>query len=210
MKSRRTPVSSDRRLKENAMRLSLESLGESSFIPDFGPPERWQHAGRTIEVTDLAGSVASRTVEECVLDILYLQQHITKQHLHAALRFKSDFLEADMGAHLTGSYNPARVITSYYAGCDDRNEQQELAYRRWRGAVEAVGDMLCDCIITVVCHDIPPNPMHILPLQMGLVQLAAYYKISSLNDDVDQASAWEIGVSGARGSEANGSRRRLH
>lgn len=210
MKSRRLPVSTDHRLKESALLIALESLGDDAFVPDCGPAERWQHTGRMLELTDSAGVVASRAVEECVLDVLYLQQQITKQQLHAALRFKADFLEADMSAHLAGSYNPARVATSYYFGCDDRTDVQEEAYRRWRGAVAAIGDMLCDCLITAVCHDIPPNPLHILPLQMGLVRLVTYYDAPALNDDVDQASAWEIGVGGARGGEVYRPSRLLH
>lgn len=210
MKSRRHPVSTDRRLKENALRITLEGLGEASFVPDCGPAERWQHSGRVLELTDQAGVVASRSIEECVLDILHMQQHITKQQLRAALRFKDDFINADLGAHLVGSYNPARVTSSYYAGCDDRTDAQEVAYRQWRGAVAEIGDMLCDCVITVVCHDIPPSPAHILPLQIGLIRLARYYRIPALNDDVDQTAAWEIAVGGAGRGELYCSSRLLH
>lgn len=210
MRSRRYHVSSDRRLKENCSRQELADFADALFISDCGPAERWQHSGRVLEVTDSAGVVASRCVEECVLDILHLQQHITKQQLRAALRFKDDFLNADLGPHLVGSYNPARVSSSYYAGCDDRTDAQEESYRLWRGAVAEIGDMLCDCVITVVCHDIPPCPSHILPLQIGLIRLARYYSIPVLDDDVDQTAAWEIAVGGAGRGETHRLTRLLH
>ncbi len=210
MKSYRRCVSSDRRLKENSLCMAIEEMANESFIPDFGPPERWQHAGRILEPTGEIGVIASRVVEECVLDILYLQEQISRRQLQAALRFKADFLDADLSAHLVGSYNPARVASSYYFGCDDRSEDQENAYCRWRGAVKEVGDLLCDCVISVVCHDLPLNPAHMLPLQMGLVRLAGYYNVPSLDDDVDQAAARKIGIGAAGRGEIHHTTRRFH
>jgi len=191
--SRRYVLSADRRRTKD---YGLESFPDNQFIPDCGPAERWQHSGRLIEITDAAGILASRASEECVLDTLHLQGHLTQRLLAAALRLRRDYIGADLGAHLVASYNPARVATSYYAGCDDRSDLQEEAYQRWRAAVVAIGDLLSDVVVTVACHDIMPSEAHVLSLQIGLIRLARFYRIPQSGEDVDQAAAREVAVDG--------------
>lgn len=210
MKPYRPRISSDRRFKENSLLPSLDDILPENFIPDCGPAERWQHAGRTFEPTAPAGAIAARVVEECVLDILLLQEQISPRQLRAALRFKADFLDADLAAHVSGAYNPARVSQSLYVGLYDRTDAQEAAYQRWRGAVKEMGELLCDCVISVVCHDAPPCPSHILPLQMGLIRLAGYYNLPDLDDDVDQTAARQVSIGAAGRGEIHRAFRRLH
>ena len=57
-RSRRDLVSTDERLRKIA--------GGG----DHGTPERWQHSGRALEVTDRAGILAAQATEEHILDIL--------------------------------------------------------------------------------------------------------------------------------------------
>ena len=208
MKSRRYPVSSDRRYKDT----TLSDFHDSAFVCDRGPAERWQHAGCLFELADTRGVLASRTIEESILDILVLQNHITPRHLAAALRLKTEYLKAGLSPHLVGSYNPARVGSAYYVGCDDRSDEQEEAYQSWRMAIDEVGEMLSDVVITVVCHDIAPHQNLILPLQIGLIRLVRFYGLSDLDDDVDQASAREVGAwsRSGRGGESRRRRRLLH
>ncbi|MGE4352402.1 MAG: DUF6456 domain-containing protein [Bdellovibrionales bacterium] len=198
MKQRRRPVSTDRRLKQNR---SLSGYGEQDFIPDHGPAERWQHAGRTWAAFGQADghtrALTARVVEESVLDILHLQGQITRQHLEAALRFKADFVAADLGAHLVAAYHPVHGGRDFFSsGSHDRSDGQEKAYRRWRGAMVEMGDLLNDCVVDVVCHDIPPSQRYLLLLQMGLIKLSKYYKIPKLDDDVNKAAAREVRTGG--------------
>lgn len=211
MKSRYHMVSTDRRLTRHRPDPALETIADEHFISDTGPAERWQHTHRVFALTDPHDkTVTSCATEECVLDILYLQQQITRVQLSAALRLKADFIEADLGTQLGSTYNPARVNCAYYSGYDDRTDEQERAYKRWRTALVSVGELLRDCLVTVVCHDIPPSPMHILPLQMGLVELVGYYKGQGLDDNVDQAASGQVGICASRGGEAHRVARRLH
>ena len=200
MKSRRRPVSTDRRYTQS----HIEDIPDSFFVSDCGPSERWQHSGRLLEYTDRAGVLASRAMEECVLDTLLLQGHLNARMLTAALRLRRDFIRADLSARLVGSYNPARVATSYYEGCDDRSPIEEEAYARWRAAVIAIGEMFNDIVVTVACHDIAPVEAQLLPLQMGLTRLAGFYKIPKSGENVDEAATRKIRVH--RGGIGNGGR----
>jgi len=210
MKSRRYVLSAER---HRSKACDLELFPDNQFIPDCGPAERWQHTGRLLEIADDAGSVVSRVSEECVLDTLHLQGHLTARQLTAALRLRRDYMRADLAAHLVGSYNPARVSSSYYVGCDDRSDQQEEAYQSWRSAVVAVGELLSDVVVTVACHDVMPSEAQILSLQIGLIRLARYFRIPDLGENVDQTATRQVGVGRSRISEVgcgDARGRRLH
>ncbi len=75
-KSRRRPVSTDRRFRKQPN------------AADHGPPERWQHSGRLLEITERRGVLAARVTEEHVIDILLLRGVLSKTQGTAAIKFK--------------------------------------------------------------------------------------------------------------------------
>lgn len=180
MAFRRQPVESDRRFN----RLSPKA--------DHGTRERWQHSGRMLELTERAGVLAARVLEESVVDILILCRWITQSQHEAAVRFKKDYHLAKMEARLTGSYNPARTMFSHFGPWDERSEAEEAAYQRWRHALRAVGMIHSDLIITVVCHDKMPRQQRAPDVREGLQKLVRWYGLPErrLGEDVDQAAAW--------------------
>jgi hypothetical protein len=162
-RSRRAPVSTDKRLRK---------------IPgggDHGTPERWQHSGRAIQITDRAGILAVRATEENMLDVLALKKLLDEAQIAAGLRLREDYQAAAMAAHVTGSYSGASSARDFFRGEFERNEAQEAAYRRWRKAVMEVGPRLSAVLVSTVCHDIPPLPREVALLQGGLDQLVRWY-----------------------------------
>ncbi len=182
----RRPVSSDLRFKIPAA------------SGDLGPLERWQHAGRMLEPIkhNLQGGVHARTIEESVLDVLHIKKAITSLQRHAALRLRADFLAAGMGAHLVASYNPAPLGFSISSAFRDRSEKQEEAYQRWRVAVKSVSGALIDVVVSTACCDEMPAPEHEAFLKVGLAKLVLHYGLSGLDEDVDEATAWQVGGGG--------------
>jgi len=162
MPVRRRPVASDRRFR-------------AAHRPDYGPSERWQHSGRTLELTEQAGVLAARVTEEHVVDSLVLQHIITPVQREAALKFKLDFHRAALAAHVTGSYNRVMIDRTGYRVERERNDLEEAAYQRWRNATRAVGMMLNGTLIAVICQDIAPAPHHLPLLQKGLEKLVKWY-----------------------------------
>ena len=160
---RRAPVASDRRF-----RLSRNSA-------DHGTAERWQHSGRMLEITERAGVLAARALEENVLDVLVVRRWISATQREAALRFKLDYHAAGLEARLTSSYNPMRVAFSPFGPWDERSDAEEAAYQRWRKAVRAMGTPVSDMVITVVCHDRIPLQRRAVILQAGLEKLVKWY-----------------------------------
>lgn len=162
---------------------SMNSTGKSA---DYGPSERWAHSPRILEPTDTAGLWVARALETDLLDRLMLENVIAARHKEAALRLRADFQAAGLGAHLASSYNPARSAFSYFSGWDERSEAEEEAYRRWRKAVEAIGPMFSDCVISAVCYDAPLPPQKYVLLTVGLVKLMRWY---GSNKHVDETAA---------------------
>jgi hypothetical protein len=165
-RTRRPPVSSDKRFRK------IAGGGDS------GPPERWQHSGRTLELTGRAGVLAARATEEHILDVLAMRRLLSTIQLEAGLRFKSDYHAAALAAHVTGSYSGMSSARDFFRGEYERSDAQEAAYRRWKNAVHELGQRHGAAVIATVCHDAPPLPRDFLVLQQGLEKLAALYRLS--------------------------------
>jgi hypothetical protein len=164
-KSRRRPVSTDRRFRKQSQNA------------DHGPPERWQHSGRLLQVTEKNGVLAARTMEEHIIDMLVLRGTLNENQSVAAFKFKLDYQRAGLAAHTTGGYNPIRVDVDSFHGRRERNNFEEAAYQRWRNAVRELGCRHSAVVITVACHDLLPTPREILLLQEGLEKLLDWYKL---------------------------------
>lgn len=149
-----------------------------SSAPDYGPRERWQHAGRALLPTEHAGVLAARALEECALDTLHLGGVIDALALEAGLRLKKDFHGAGMEAHVAGSYNPARVSYSPFAGYDERDDEEEAAYQRWRHAMRAMG-RCGDSVAAVACYEQWPDVLQAMELKRGLALLIKWYRLEN-------------------------------
>lgn len=164
MPARRPPVSSDKRFRKMTG-------------GDSGPPERWQHSGRVLELTDRAGILAARATEEHILDVLAMRRLLNEIQVEAGLRFKADYHAAALAAHVTGSYSGAASARDFFRGEYERNEAQEAAYSRWRKAVRELGHRHGAAVIATVCHDAPPVARDFVILQEGLEKLALLYRM---------------------------------
>lgn len=164
-RTRRAPVSSDKRFRKIA--------GGG----DHGTPERWQHSGRALELTDRAGVLAARATEEHILDVLAMRRLLSEIQLEAGLRFKADYHAAALSAHVTGSYSGMSNARDFFRGEYERNDAQEAAYRRWKNAVRELGQRHGAAVIATVCHDAPPLPRDVVTLQEGLEKLVALYRL---------------------------------
>ena len=164
-RSRRSPVSSDKRFRK---------------IPgggDHGTPERWQHSGRTLELTDRAGVLAVRATEEHILDVLGLKHLLNDLQITAGLKFKADYHAAAIAAHVTGSYSGISNAKDFFRMEHERSDAEEAAYRRWKAAVRELGLRYSSAVIATVCYDAPPLPRDLPALQNGLELLAALYHL---------------------------------
>ena len=169
-RSRRTSTASDKRTRK---------------IPgggDHGTPERWQHSGRTLELTDRAGVLAVRATEEHILDVLAMKRLLSEVQLAAGLKLKADYHAASLSAHVTGSYSGISNMRDFFRGEYERSDAQEAAYRRWRHAVRELGTRCGAAVVATVCHDAPPLPRDLAALQEGLVKLARIYHLIRQGD----------------------------
>lgn len=165
VKSRRQPVSSDRRFRKQ--------IGHS----DQGTPERWQHSGRVLVLTEKAGVLAVRATEEHVVDIMVTRGLLAARQSEAAFMFKLDYQKAQLEVRVTGRYNPAGATKNFFQPKPARSDFEEAAYQRWRNAVRELGLGLSNVVITTVCHDKLPMPRNIEMLQEGLEKLADWYRL---------------------------------
>ncbi|HUY68241.1 MAG TPA: DUF6456 domain-containing protein [Alphaproteobacteria bacterium] len=163
LKARRSPVSTDRRFKK------------ANAFADHGTRERWQHSGRTLETTERAGVLAARASEEHVVDVLVLRGILRPGQRAAALKFKGDYQRAAIEGRLTGCYDATRAIGDHLYRGRERSDFEEAAYRRWRNAVRALGQLLSGTVISIVCHDRAPGPRDVPRLTSGLDRLADWY-----------------------------------
>lgn len=164
-RSRRSRVSTDKRLRK------------ISCIGDYGTPERWQHSGRALEITDCAGVLAARATEEHILDVLAIKSIVSQIQVAAGLKFKADYVAASMSANVTGSYTGMASARDFFNYEYERTDAQEAAYVRWRSAVRELGLDCGSAVIETVCYDAAPSPRDVAALQVGLDRLVAWYKM---------------------------------
>ena len=160
-KSRRAPVSRDKRFKRPP-------------ASDMGPSERWQHSGRALEFTESAGVFAARATEEHVLDRLVLLGMVEEKAREAGLKLHQDYVLAGLGDKVIASYSPVRSM----GGAPQRFERsdfEEAAYRRWRKALSHVEVRARDIAIHVCCLGHLPALRQLAWLVEGLGQLQKYY-----------------------------------
>ena len=172
MPSRRRPVASDKRFRHEAPRT------------DYGTPERWQHSGRTLELTDRAGILAARATEEHVLDSLVLCGLLDDSQRAAGLKLRLDYQRAALAAPVTSQYSPVGGRAAGMQPGRERNELEEMAYRRWRHALKELGIVLARPVLVTVCHDEWPQPGEIRLLQQGLEKLAKIYGLTKTNESL--------------------------
>lgn len=165
IKSRRRPVSTDKRFRKNP------------HPADYGTPERWQHSGKTMVMTEHAGILAVRATEEHVIDVMVLKGILDQSQSNAAFRLKLDFHRAGLAVNTVSRYNPIGGKSDFFRGVRERSDSEEAAYRRWRSAVRELGLDLSCAVIATVCHDETPAPADLPLLQKGLDQLAEWYKL---------------------------------
>lgn len=156
---------------------------KAKLFSDHGTQERWVHSGRVFEPTQEAGVLTARALEEHILDRLYLTGFISKMQLDAAMRFKRDYDAAGMGAHLTGSYSPIRNAFSVYSGWDERSDDEEKAYQRWRNAMRFLKGHLGDLVVSVVCYEQLPSAKEAHFVRCGLKVLVKIYGLMEAEPD---------------------------
>lgn len=166
-RTRRRPVSTDKRFRK------------ASLAGDHGTPERWQHSGFTLELTDRAGTLAIRATEEHVLDILGLKNLLDKIQIEAGLKFKADYHAAAIAARTTSSYSGLSNAKDFFRAERERSAAEEAAYNRWKAAVHELSQPAGKTVIATACYDETPLPRDLVALQEGLDQLAVWYKMKA-------------------------------
>jgi hypothetical protein len=161
-KSRRTPVSRDKRFKQHN-------------ASDFGSHERWQHSGRTLEYTENAGVFAARASETHILDHLVLMKLVDEAARDAGLKLHHDYHLAGIETRLTASYSSTGQSQADAEARLLRNDAQEAAYQRWRNALRAMPPQSRDVVIHVACIGHAPSLLQMTRLRDGLFQLARFY-----------------------------------
>lgn len=162
-RTRRAPVSTDKRFRK------APSGG------DHGTAERWQHSGRTLQLTERAGVLAVRATEEHIIDVLALKRLLNEVQIEAGLKFKADYHAAALSAHVTGSYSGMSNARDFLYAEHERSDAQEAAYRRWKNAVRELGTRYGTAVIATLCHDAAPSLRNLSDLQDGLEKLAKWY-----------------------------------
>ncbi|NBO20151.1 MAG: hypothetical protein EBV03_13210, partial [Proteobacteria bacterium] len=130
-----------------------------------------------MEPTERAGVLAARVIEENTLDILLERGWITARQQEAALMFRLDFHRAGLAGRVGGSYSQTRQEFNLFSGWDERNEREELAYQRWRGALAAMTPALRGLAIATACQDEMPHLLKAPALREAFDYLTKYYRI---------------------------------
>ncbi|MEJ0062122.1 MAG: DUF6456 domain-containing protein [Alphaproteobacteria bacterium] len=154
---------------------SIPGPGRTAPRGDHGPPERWRHSGRLLETTGHAGVLAARVSEEHALDRLRLRGLIGARDHEAGLRLRADYHAAHLEGRIIASYNAARGMNCGGFQAYERTDIEEAAYRRWRGAVQAVGIADSAAVLGLCCHGHGPRAAQMAALRRGLSRLAAWY-----------------------------------
>ena len=162
-----------------ARRSRRKRAGTPSTAVGPVPRQRWQHGDETLEeATETAGGRRTVVLTQEPLDRYYRRGQLApdaaaNQRLHdAGARLRGDFHRAGLTPHLVARYSDlvsGGTVQGFMARRAD-------CYRRWRAAIEAVGPIAADEVITVCCHGIAVGKgtrMEIL--RRGLDVLATHY-----------------------------------
>jgi hypothetical protein len=97
---------------------------------------------------------------------------ITRTEYDAGQIFRADFHGAGLTPNVASNYSPLSV-----GGVTDRDDRQEGAYRRWRGAVVALGNGKADAISSVILEEIPPlRDGQMAAFRDGMKRLCQHYR----------------------------------
>jgi len=176
------------------MKYKKRKLKEKS--PDKGTKERWQHSTQQIKIVNNENIVAY-SLEESVIDVLFINKIITVDEKDAALKFKEDFLLAGLLPNFISSYNPmARCFSNHNNNKKEQSEKEEIAYKKWRDAMKYMTGAVSGDVESVVCYDVMPKPERVAFLRVGLKKLIKFYGISNLklNNKINQATAGQVAV----------------
>lgn len=144
------------------------------LVPDFGPPERWQHSARTLFVDEEDKSVAARALEECVLDSLRVAAVISPAFYTAGMKLRRDYTRAALAPRQVGKYGGTGEKLLYRQFVHSVYEEE--AYQEWRTALLAAGVHYSDLLVNVCCLGWPPARADIPRLRDGLERLYAHYR----------------------------------
>jgi hypothetical protein len=159
-KTRRPPVSRDKRFRKNTS-------------SDSGPPERWQHSGSAIELTETAGVFAVRALHEHVLDRLL--PLIGERAREAGLKLHEDYHLARIEEKIGASLSPVRGVKRDPQERLERSAMQEAAYMRWRKGLAVLPLTVRDVAIHVCCVGCAPKLEQLGSLKDALLRLARHY-----------------------------------
>ncbi len=123
---------------------------------DHGTAERWTHSAYEMVQTELRGICAMRALEECALDRWLMVGAITRGEHEAGLQLRRDYVQGGVSLLANRVYDGVRGPTpgaSWQSPAERRTGSAEQAYRRWRGAVQMLGQRLSLIAIAVCCED---------------------------------------------------------
>lgn len=129
---------------------------QNEYEADQGTPERWQHSAREVVSTELRGILAMRALEECALDRWLMVGAISRSEHEAGLKLRHDYIAGAVSLQASRVYDGVRGPTpgaSWQSPAERRSEAGEGAYRRWRAAVQLLGQRLSLVAIAVCCED---------------------------------------------------------
>ncbi len=123
---------------------------------DHGTAERWQHSRRELVLTEQAGIQAARVQDECALDRWLGVGAISAQEHAAGMKLRSDYHHGRVPLAAQRVYDGVRAPSpgaSWQSPAERRGDAAEMAYKRWRHAIRAVGLRLSPLLIAVCCED---------------------------------------------------------
>ncbi len=145
---------------------------------DLGTAERWQHSRREMVLTERAGILAARALEECALDRWLAAGAITEDEHEAGLRLRTDYLRGQVTLRASRIYDGVRAPTpraSWTSPAERRDGASEAAYRHWREAIRATGQRASLVLIAVCCEDGALSWQRRSELRLALQALIRHY-----------------------------------
>lgn len=146
---------------------------------DTGPKERWKHGDETlVEATEKAGQSRIVVLTQDALDRYYKRSQLDRDKernrrlYDAGCQLRMDWSKAGMNPQTIGRYMD--MVSG--GSIQGFSVMREGAYRRWRDAVQAVGPIASNEVITVTCLGEPVGKGAAMEiLRRGLGVLAKHY-----------------------------------